>query len=68
LTKFNIPTVANLPGVGANLQDRIEMTIVWKLKQNHTILNGCLFGDTLADPCLKTWSEQGHNNVYSSGM
>ncbi|CAE6452223.1 unnamed protein product [Rhizoctonia solani] len=67
LEKFNIPSVANLPGVGANLQDRIEMTIIWKLKQNHTILNGCLFGDTLNDPCLKTWSEQGHNNVYSSG-
>ncbi|KAF8735020.1 Aryl-alcohol oxidase, partial [Rhizoctonia solani] len=67
LAKFNIPTVSNLPGVGENLQDRIEMTIVWKLKQNHTILNGCLFGDTFADPCLKTWAEQGHNNVYSSG-
>ncbi|KAH7335695.1 hypothetical protein B0J17DRAFT_51152 [Rhizoctonia solani] len=67
LAKFDIPSVANLPGVGANLQDRIEMTIVWKLKQNHTILNGCLFGDTFKDPCLKTWAEQGHNNVYSSG-
>ncbi|QRW11628.1 GMC oxidoreductase [Ceratobasidium sp. AG-Ba] len=67
LTKYNISTVSNLPGVGANLQDRIEMTIVWKLKQNHTLLNGCLFGDTFADPCLKEWSEQGHNNAYSSG-
>ncbi|KAG8682825.1 hypothetical protein FRC08_014701 [Ceratobasidium sp. 394] len=67
LAKYNIPTVANLPGVGANLQDRIEMTIVWRLKQNHTLLNGCLFGDTFADPCLKEWAEGGHKNVYSSG-
>ncbi|QRV82826.1 GMC oxidoreductase [Ceratobasidium sp. AG-Ba] len=67
LSKYNISTVSNLPGVGTNLQDRIEMTIVWRLKQNHTILNGCLFGDTFTDPCLKEWSEQGHKNVYSSG-
>lgn len=59
--------MSNLTGVGANLQDRIEMTIVWKLKQNHTILNGCLFGDTFDDPCLKTWAEDGHTNVYSAG-
>jgi hypothetical protein len=43
------------------------MTVIWKLKQNHTLLNGCLFGDTFADPCLKEWSEGGHANVYSSG-
>ncbi|KAF8598578.1 alcohol oxidase [Ceratobasidium sp. AG-I] len=67
LAKFNISTVSDLPGVGANLQDRVEMTIVWRLKQNHTILQGCLFGDTFADPCLKEWSEQGHTNAYSSG-
>ncbi|KAG9079749.1 hypothetical protein FRC06_007511 [Ceratobasidium sp. 370] len=67
LAKYNIPTVANLPGVGANLQDRVEMTIVWRLKQNHTLLNGCLFGDTFADPCLKEWAQGGHKNVYSSG-
>ncbi|KAG8712955.1 hypothetical protein FRC09_019289 [Ceratobasidium sp. 395] len=67
LAKYNIPTVANLPGVGANLQDRIEMTVVWRLNKNHTLLNGCLFGDTFADPCLKDWALNGHTNVYSSG-
>ncbi|KAG9125263.1 hypothetical protein FRC07_008332 [Ceratobasidium sp. 392] len=67
LAKHNISTVANLPGVGANLQDRIEMTLVWKLKQNHTVLNGCLWGDDNSDPCLKEWAEHGHQNAYSSG-
>lgn len=67
LGKFNISVVSDLPGVGENLQDRVEMTVVWKLKQNHTLLQGCLFGDTFADPCLKEWSEDGHTNVYSSG-
>ncbi|KAG9125267.1 hypothetical protein FRC07_008336 [Ceratobasidium sp. 392] len=57
LSKYNISTVVNLPGVGANLQDRIEMTIVWRLKQNHTLLDGCVFGDTFADPCLREWAE-----------
>ncbi|KAG9123179.1 hypothetical protein FRC07_000143 [Ceratobasidium sp. 392] len=67
LDQFNIPIVANLTGVGANLQDRVEMTVVWKLKKNHTVLNGCLWGDDFSDPCLKEWAEKGHKNVYSSG-
>ncbi|KAG8714560.1 hypothetical protein FRC09_017494 [Ceratobasidium sp. 395] len=67
LAKYNIPTVANLPGVGANLQDRIEMTLVWKLQKNHTVLNGCRWGDDFSDPCLKEWAEQGHLDAYSSG-
>lgn len=58
----------DLPGIGTNLQDRIEMTVVWKMKQDYTILEGCKFGDTESgDPCLRTWAQDGHSNIYSSG-
>ncbi|KAJ7603958.1 hypothetical protein DFH06DRAFT_1349796 [Mycena polygramma] len=68
LAEHNISVVQDLPGVGANMQDRIEMTVVWEVKQNYTLFQGCTFGDTLgADPCLKEWANGGHENVYSSG-
>ncbi|KAG8960361.1 hypothetical protein FRC03_006600 [Tulasnella sp. 419] len=68
LGHFGIPSVVSLPGVGINLQDRLEMTTVWKLKQDHVIYKGCTFGsDPATDPCLKTWQEQGRNNLYSAG-
>ncbi|KAF8748950.1 Aryl-alcohol oxidase [Rhizoctonia solani] len=62
---FQTPQLLLLSGIGDSAQ--LAKFNIPTLKQNHTILNGCLFGDTFADPCLKTWAEQGHNNVYSSG-
>ncbi|KAK7018554.1 choline dehydrogenase [Favolaschia claudopus] len=68
LAKFSIPVVKDAPGIGTNLQDRIEMTVVWKMQKNYTLFQGCTFGDNPAtDPCLKQWLEDGHRNVYSSG-
>ncbi|KAJ7602933.1 choline dehydrogenase [Mycena polygramma] len=68
LAEHNISVVQDLPGVGANMQDRIEMTVVWEVKRNYTLFQGCTFGDSMgADPCLKEWANGGHENVYSSG-
>ncbi|KAF7326412.1 Choline dehydrogenase [Mycena venus] len=68
LSAHNISVVKDAPGVGTNLQDRIEMTVIWQLKQNYTLFQGCTFQDNKAsDPCLKEWIEGGHENVYSSG-
>ncbi|KAJ7147501.1 choline dehydrogenase [Mycena crocata] len=68
LKEHNISVVKDLPGVGANLQDRIEMTVVWKLKQTYTLFADCTFQDSMAaDPCLKEWANGGHDNLYSSG-
>ncbi|CAK5273933.1 unnamed protein product [Mycena citricolor] len=68
LAQHNITLVKDLPGVGSNLQDRIEMTVIWEMKKNFTLFNGCKFTDSMAvDPCLDTWSQDGHSNIYSSG-
>ncbi|KAJ7186699.1 choline dehydrogenase [Mycena filopes] len=68
LAQHNISLVKDLPGVGTNLQDRIEMTVIWQMKKNYTLFKGCTFQDSIAaDPCLDEWAHDGHSNVYSSG-
>ncbi|KAL5636474.1 hypothetical protein ACGC1H_000440 [Rhizoctonia solani] len=69
LTKLGIKTLVDLPGVGENVQDRMEATVVWKLNHTHKIFSlGCLFGDDpQMDPCLADWIATNHTNVYSLG-
>jgi choline dehydrogenase len=58
LTKFNIPVVVDLPGVGTNLQDRYEATIVGDSNTDFAITHNCSYlqtQDTANDPCLEQW-------------
>ncbi|KAK6352194.1 hypothetical protein TWF730_009024 [Orbilia blumenaviensis] len=64
LTRFGIPVVADLPGVGTNLQDRYEVGITSTVPNDFTLLKGCTFGQG-NDPCLKTWSN-GQTSPYES--
>ncbi len=54
LAKHGIPQIVNLPGVGKNLQDRYEITVITKLKSDFTFAQQCTFfnGD---DPCAADW-------------
>ncbi|KAF7368742.1 Choline dehydrogenase [Mycena venus] len=66
LSEFGIETVVDLPGVGTNLQDHDEIAVVWKLKDDFKLLNGCTFlSDPAQDPCLEDWIQSDHMNVYS---
>ncbi|KAF7328864.1 Choline dehydrogenase [Mycena venus] len=66
LSEFGIETVVDLPGVGTNLQDHDEIAVVWKLKDNFKLTNGCTFlSDTAQDPCLEDWIQSNHKNGYS---
>ncbi|KAF7292086.1 Choline dehydrogenase [Mycena indigotica] len=68
LTANGIQPIVNLPGVGANLQDHDELSVIWTLKQNHTLYNGCtVLYDGKDDPCLAEWSATGGQNLYSLG-
>jgi choline dehydrogenase len=51
LRKFGIDVVADLPGVGANLQDRYEISIVTELNQDLGLMAACTPGQA-NDPCL----------------
>lgn len=55
LQKFNIPVVVDLPGVGTNLQDRYEATIVGDSNTDFAITHDCTFLRTSSDPCLEQW-------------
>jgi choline dehydrogenase len=52
LDAFNIPVVVDLPGVGKNMQDRYEATVISKTTSDFTITSKCTFLETLPDPCL----------------
>jgi choline dehydrogenase len=62
LTSLQIPVLVNLAGVGANLQDRYEVTVVGKTPTDFAITTDCTFLRTADDPCLKRW-KQGTNAV-----
>ncbi|EXJ56349.1 choline dehydrogenase [Cladophialophora psammophila CBS 110553] len=55
LSNFGIPVVVDLPGVGTNLQDRYEATIVGDSNTDFAITKDCTFLRTQPDPCLEQW-------------
>jgi len=74
LEKQNIRVKLDLPGVGKNLQDRYEVGIVYKLKENLATLAQATFeGNEQTDPVYKEWMEatpeerrDGKGFLYSS--
>ncbi|KAF8069145.1 alcohol oxidase [Lyophyllum atratum] len=66
LRQYGIEPTVNLPGVGTNLQDHDEISVIWRMKNNYTILSGCKFlSDPDQDPCLRNWLESNHENIYA---
>ncbi|KAI0435707.1 hypothetical protein F4803DRAFT_544593 [Xylaria telfairii] len=67
LQSFKIPVVVDLPGVGANMQDRYENGIISVAEQDYALTKDCTFGLTPGpDPCLQTW--QAGNDQISKGV
>ncbi|EEY14896.1 alcohol dehydrogenase [Verticillium alfalfae VaMs.102] len=65
LESFGISVVADLPGVGTNLQDRYETTVIGETETDFQIIEGCTFGRS-GDPCLKKWQAGGDRGIYGS--
>jgi choline dehydrogenase len=73
LEKFGIKVRVNLPGVGANLQDRYEIGVVSVTGPNTApnanypifLTPPCTFTLDAADPCYVAWS-MGQTGLYSS--
>jgi len=63
LDKHGIKVRVNLPGVGKNLQDRYEVGITNKLRQDWTILKDATF--TRDDPQCKEWARW-RKGVYTT--
>ncbi|KAI1631437.1 choline dehydrogenase [Biscogniauxia mediterranea] len=56
LDKFDIPVVLDLPGVGKNLQDRIEVGVSADATSNFTRILDCTYLGTEDDPCWDQYS------------
>jgi choline dehydrogenase len=67
LDSFDIPIVVNLPGVGTNLQDRYETTIIGETESDFEIIKGCTFGRA-GDPCLSKWKTSDKGIYASNGI
>ncbi len=65
LSKFGIETKVNLPGVGRNLQDRYEVSVVSKLKSNFSALENCSFGKA-GDQCLADYYRNPKEEIYGT--
>jgi choline dehydrogenase len=71
LQRHGIPVNIDLSGVGKNLQDRYEVGIVYKMKDNFTILEGATFTEN--DEQYRQWKDadpkarkEGKGFLYSS--
>jgi choline dehydrogenase len=69
LEKFNITVVADLPGVGTNLQDHYETVVTAKAPEDWLALKGCTFQfNNTPDACLDKWQHPllGDRGTYAS--
>ncbi|KAF7161711.1 hypothetical protein CNMCM5623_007198 [Aspergillus felis] len=55
LDKWNISTLVDLPGVGTNLQDRYETSVIGKFPTDFSLISQCTFLGALPDPCYEKW-------------
>lgn len=69
LDQFKIPVVADLPGVGENLQDRYEVGVISEFAKDFALIEGGTFmppeGGQDPDVFLKQWTADG-TGVYAS--
>lgn len=70
LSRLGIEVRVDLPGVGANLQDRYEVGVVNEMNENFTILDNCTFtepqaGQKITDSCLLEWNRS-KSGVYTT--
>jgi choline dehydrogenase len=65
LEKNHIPTRVALPGVGKNLQDRYEISVVTELPRNLDILSDCTFNKG-NDPCMPVYESNPTAHIYGT--
>ncbi|GKT83809.1 choline dehydrogenase [Colletotrichum tofieldiae] len=57
LESFDVPVLVDLPGVGTNMQDRYEATVIGKTNSDFVITSKCTFLETSPDPCLEQYQK-----------
>lgn len=65
----SIPIIKNLPGVGRNLQDRYEVTVVSELQRPISLLKDCTFArnnNFKDDPCWQDYVKNPGKHIYGT--
>ncbi len=70
LAKFGIAEVVNLPGVGANLQDRYEVAVISCFARDFELINHATFSppDPQPDPYMQQWLKEGSGLYTTNGV
>ncbi|KAJ2998823.1 hypothetical protein NUW58_g205 [Xylaria curta] len=63
LKKFKIPVVVDLPGVGENLQDRLETSVNADFPTNFTRILACYYLAVDGDPCWSQYVDPENKNA-----
>ncbi|KJZ68624.1 hypothetical protein HIM_11983 [Hirsutella minnesotensis 3608] len=58
LQRFDIPIIKDLPGVGTNMQDRYETTVIAKAPEDFKLTAKCTWMRSYPDPCLQAWKKK----------
>ena len=69
LSNAGVTPSVDLPGVGKNLQDRYEVTVVSELNRPISLIENCTFAkdnDFDADPCWKDYTNDKKNHLYGT--
>lgn len=69
LRRMNIPVVLDKPGVGRNLQDRYEVTVVSELHEPLSIIKDCTFAKNNnfeSDPCWNEYQKDPKGHLYGT--
>ena len=68
LQKFQIPVLVDLPGVGTNMQDRYEVSVIGSAPTPFAITKDCTFLESSPDPCLTQWQiDPDYKGAYGTG-
>ena len=68
LTTHGIKVRVPRPGVGTNLQDRYEVSVVWKMPDDFSLLKGLKFNPDETDRELKLWQNEGKGLYATNGV
>jgi choline dehydrogenase len=65
LRELGIHVRVDLPGVGRNLQDRYEVSVIWEMPTDFSLLAGLKFDIDPSDREYQRWSET-HDGLYAT--
>ncbi|KAJ3249905.1 hypothetical protein HK104_007537, partial [Borealophlyctis nickersoniae] len=67
LDELGVPVRVDLPGVGRNLQDKIEVAVNLQMNESWVLTRDCTFTGGEGDPCYGKYVQAPERTAYSTG-